>query len=202
MPPTPLLLLASASPRRREILRTLGLPFEAAAVEADEAELPSEAPEPYLVRVVDEKLRLAEPLRAARGLGAVLVADTTVVLEGRMLAKPRDEDDNRAMVSALAGKRHHVFTRFAARSAEGQIRARTVVTAVSVRDLSGDEVRRYVASGEGRDKAGGYAIQGLGSFAVTGIEGSYSNVVGLPACEVVLALRELGVLGAFPFAAP
>jgi septum formation protein len=195
------ILLASASPRRREILQTLGLRFEVAAVDADERTHEGESPGPYLERVVAEKLRLGLAIAEGRGLGAVLVADTTVVLGGEMLAKPVDEADNARMIRALAGREHEVMTRFAARGPGGQVVARTVTTRVRFRSLDEDEVAGYAASGEGRDKAGGYAIQGLGSFMIQGIEGSYSCVVGLPACEVVQALRAVGAIGRFPQAA-
>lgn len=190
-------LLASASPRRREILQTLGLSFEVAAVDADESERPGEAPAAYLERVVAEKLRLARALASSRGLPAVLVADTTVVLDGRMLAKPRDQAENRAMIAALAGRSHQVMTRFAVEGPAG-LAARTVSTTVRFRALSSAEIDAYAASGEGGDKAGGYAIQGLGSFMVEGIDGSYSCVVGLPACEVAQALVAAGALASFP----
>lgn len=196
-PPRPVILLASASPRRREILRQLGVPFEAVAVDADERALPDEAPGGYIERVVADKWRLARPLAAERGLGAVLVADTTVVLGQRMLAKPADDGDNQAMIEALAGRWHEVMTRFLLQGPAATV-ARTVVTRVRFRDLTADEIGRYVASGEGRDKAGGYAIQGLGSFLVEAIEGSYASVVGLPACEVARALVETGALPSFP----
>lgn len=195
----PRLLLASASPRRRDIVRTLGLEVEVAAVDADEREHPGERPGPYLERVVAAKLALARPIAADLGVAGVIVADTTVVLGDAMLAKPADADDNARMVRALAGRTHEVFTRFAVHAlATGRTHAETVITKVTVRALTDDEIAGYVASGEGRDKAGGYAIQGLGSFAVRGIEGSYANVVGLPACELVSALEALGLLGPFP----
>jgi septum formation protein len=191
------LLLASASPRRREILVTLGVPFEVQAMDADEGELPGEGPTAYLARVVEAKLALALPAAAARGLGSVLVADTTVVLGETMLAKPRDEAENRAMIRALAGRAHRVMTRFAVTGPGGKV-ARTISTEVHVRALDDAEIHAYVASGEGRDKAGGYAIQGLGSFLVERIDGSYSAVVGLPACEVVQALVQVGAIPTFP----
>jgi septum formation protein len=199
--PSPSLLLASASPRRREILATLGLSFEVQAVDADERELPGEPPERYLERIVDAKLRLAREAAALRGFASVLVADTTVVLDGRMLAKPQNPGENRAMIAALAGRTHQVMTRLAALGPRGE-RACTVATRVRFRPLSPEEIDGYVASGEGRDKAGGYAIQGLGSFMVEGIEGSYSAVVGLPACEAIQALVEVGALPSFPLPSP
>jgi septum formation protein len=176
----------------------LGIPFVAISLDADESELPGETPKAYLERIVNAKAELAARLADAHP--ALLVADTTVVLDGAMLQKPLDDDDNARMVRALAGRTHHVMTRFCVRARGGREIAETVTTAVTVRELSEREITGYVASGEGRDKAGGYAIQGLGAFAVTGISGSYSNVVGLPACEVVLACRALGVFGEFPLA--
>lgn len=194
------LFLASGSPRRREILTTLGLPFEAAGVDADESRRPGEGVEVYLERVVGEKLRLAELEASRRGLGVVLVADTVVVLEGRALGKPADRADNAAMLRALSGRTHQVMTRFALARRGAPAFAQTVVTDVRFRDLDEGEVAAYVATGEGLDKAGGYAVQGVGGFAVAAVAGSYSNVVGLPACELVLALRRLGVVDAFPLA--
>ncbi|MCS6901259.1 MAG: nucleoside triphosphate pyrophosphatase [Myxococcales bacterium] len=193
----PPLLLASASPRRREILATLGLPFEAQAVDANEDELPGEPPERYLERIVAAKLRLAREIAARRGISSVLVADTTVILDGRMLAKPQNPGENRAMIAALASRVHQVKTRFAALGPKGE-RARTVSTQVRFRPLSPGEIDSYVATGEGRDKAGGYAIQGIGAFLVESIKGSYSAVVGLPACEVVQALVEVGAIPSYP----
>ncbi len=192
------IFLASGSPRRREILTTLGLPFEAASVDADERGRSGEAVEAYLERVVDEKRRLAEPEAARRGLDVVLVADTVVVLGGRALGKPADDADNAAMLRALAGRTHQVMTRFALARRGGAALAQTVTTDVSFRGLDEGEIAAYVATGEGRDKAGGYAVQGVGGFAVASIQGSYTNVVGLPACELVVALRRLGALDAFP----
>lgn len=194
------LLLASASPRRREILATLGIAFEAVAVDADESERAGELPLPYLARVVEAKLALARGVAERGAHPGVIVADTTVVLDDAMLAKPIDAADNARMVRALAGRSHQVMTRFAVHALGGATHAETVTTEVTVRALDDDAIARYVASGEGRDKAGGYAIQGLGAFAVRSIRGSYSNVVGLPACELVDALRALGLVGAFPLA--
>jgi septum formation protein len=195
------LLLASASPRRREILTTLGVPIRVAPVEVDESVLADESPETYLVRITEAKLAAAITAPAASSSGAVLVADTSVIAEGKVLGKPIDDVDARAMIAALSGVTHEVWTRFAI-GAPGQggsaLHAQTVRTRVTFRALDDDEIDRYAASHEGRDKAGGYAVQGLGAFMVSRIDGSYSNVVGLPACEVILALRDLGLLGPFP----
>lgn len=202
------LLLASASPRRRDLLASLGLRFEVRAVEANESALSGERAGAYLTRVVEAKMTLAREVAMARGARAVLVADTTVVLEGAMLAKPASPEENVAMVRSLAGRKHRVMTRFAVERLPGKHDAagvsavnswaETVTTSVRFRALSADEIKGYVATGEGLDKAGGYAIQGVGGFMVESIEGSYSNVVGLPVCEVVRALVRTGVIERFP----
>jgi septum formation protein len=197
------LLLGSASPRRREILETLGLPLLVRAAVADESVLPGEPPLDYLARVTALKLAAVAELAAGAEVGAILVADTTVIVDGRSLGKPETEAEALAMLGALSGRAHEVATRFALASpaAPGRVlHAETVVTRVVFRALDAAAMAAYVATGEGRDKAGGYAIQGIGAFAVARIEGSYSNVVGLPACEVVAALQQTGLLGGFPLA--
>jgi septum formation protein len=195
------LLLGSASPRRREILAALGLPIRVAAADVDETPLPAEAPLAYLERVTAAKLAAASRLPGVEGAGALLVADTTVILEERPLGKPSGEAEARAMIRALSGRAHHVSTCFAVSGPPDFERARhleTVTSRVVFRALDDDEIVAYAATGEGLDKAGAYAIQGVGSFAVARVEGSYSNVVGLPACEVVSALRRAGLLARFP----
>jgi septum formation protein len=197
------LLLGSASPRRREILETLGLPLVVRPAVADESVLPGEAPLDYLARVTGLKLEAVAALAPSVHAAAVLVADTTVIIDGRSLGKPADEAEARAMLRALSGRTHEVATRFALAGVDAPgraLHAETVVTRVIFRALDDAEIAAYAASGEGLDKAGAYAIQGLGSFAVARIEGSYSNVVGLPACEVVTALLATGLLARFPIA--
>ncbi|AUX45743.1 septum formation inhibitor Maf [Sorangium cellulosum] len=209
------LLLGSGSPRRREILTTLGLPLRVAAADVDEARRPDEGAAAYLERVVLAKLEAARRLPQAAGAGAVLVADTAVILGDAILGKPRDEADARAMLRALSGREHEVWTRFAiagggqvelappaAPGRDGALHVETVMTRVRFRELGDDEVASYAATGEGLDKAGAYAIQGVGAFAVARIDGSYSNVVGLPACEVIAALRAAGLLARFPLSPP
>jgi septum formation protein len=205
--PTPMidaahpLLLGSASPRRREILATLRLPLRVAAADVDETAHEGEAALDYVARIADAKLAAVTRLPETRDAGAVLVADTTVVLEGRPLGKPGDEHEARTMLRALAGRAHHVSTRFVIAGGDDPGRARhaeTVTSEVVFRALDEEEIALYAATGEGLDKAGAYAIQGIGSFAVARIEGSYTNVVGLPACEVVAALRATGLLARFP----
>jgi len=193
------LLLASGSPRRREILTTLGVPLRVVSLDIDERVREGERPGPYLERIVDDKLEAASA--HALGAGAVLVADTSVILDEAALGKPADVAEAQAMIRALAGRHHEVWTRFAVASGAEPSRAlvaETVRTRVWFRALDEGEIERYAATGEGLDKAGAYAIQGIGAFAVARIEGSYSNVVGLPACEVIAALTRAGLLARFP----
>ncbi len=195
------LLLGSASPRRREIVATLGIPCVVAAVDVDETPAAGEAPGAYLARIVRAKLTAALGLELAAAAGACLVADTSVILDAEILGKPTTPADAARMIRALSGRAHEVHTRFAigqASSPGAPLHEETVVSRVVFRALTDGEIEGYVATGEGADKAGAYAVQGIGAFAVQRIEGSYGAVVGLPACEVVLALRDLGLLGAFP----
>ena len=194
------LLLGSASPRRREILTSLGIAHVVRPADADESEIAGESPEGYQARVCLAKLtavRASLPPAEREGDAVVLVADTIVLHEGAILGKPADEAEARATIARLAGRTHEVRTRFllapASRARAATLHEETVVTRVTFRSLDDDEVRAYAASGEGLDKAGGYAVQGRGAALVSRIEGSYSNVVGLPACELVVALRRLGV---------
>jgi septum formation protein len=206
------LLLASGSPRRREILANLGVPTLVTPVDIDEAILPDEPPDAYLVRVVAAKLAAAskpfvktdklprgdtlQGVNVASAAGAVLVADTSVIADGFILGKPTSTEHAEAMIARLAGKTHEVWTRFAIGAPEAPARTlheETVKTRVTFRPLTSERVRAYVASGEGMDKAGAYAIQGRGAALVSRIEGSYTNVVGLPACEVMVALERLGL---------
>jgi septum formation protein len=195
------LLLGSSSPRRREILTTLGLPIRVLPAVVDESARPGEGPLEYLERIAALKLAAVAALEDARQAGAILVADTIVILADRILGKPADEAEARAMLRALQGRDHQVSTRFVLAGPEEPARAlhaQTVTSTVTFRALSEAEIEGYAATGEGLDKAGAYAIQGVGSFAVARIEGSYANVVGLPACEVVTALLSTGLLKTFP----
>ncbi len=196
------LVLGSGSPRRRDLLRVAGVPFVVLVANADESPRPAELALDYLERVTRTKLDAVRrgDIHALGGADAILVADTIVLApDGAILGKPRDEEDARAMVLRLAGATHTVRTRFLL--AERDLRAppsygATVTTAVTFRNLSAREASRYAASGEGRDKAGGYAAQGAAAAFVERIEGSYTNVVGLPLSEVLTALRALGWLSA------
>ena len=191
------LALGSASPRRRDLLAMLGIPFVVQPAEADEAWSPGELPLAYIARITMAKLDAVrrKDLGTAQG---VLVADTIVVAPGgELLGKPRDDDDAVRMLEGLAGATHQVSTRFvlAPRERDSEpAHAQTVTTRVTFRPLSRGEIRDYVAGGEGRDKAGAYAVQGRAAAFVERIDGSFTGVVGLPVCELVVALRALGWL--------
>jgi septum formation protein len=193
------LILGSASPRRREILTSLGLSHVVVPAAIDENVEPGELPDAYLERVVSDKLRAVAALGAGRQAAAILVADTSVVLGREIFGKPVDTADAVHLLARLAGRAHRVLTRYALGQLDGElIVARTVSTDVWLRAAGADELAGYARSGEGLDKAGAYAIQGIGAFLVERIAGSYSNVVGLPACELVLDLKQHGLLGSFP----
>ena len=188
MSSAPLLHLASSSPRRQEILRALGLTFTAQGADIDESRLDGETPEQMVLRLAAAKASAAV---AAEGQ-LVLGADTAVVLGGRVLGKPRDESDAVEMLLCLSGCTHRVLTGVALQTPAG---SKVVVSATDVRfrEIDRDEARAYWHSGEPRDKAGAYAIQGLGGMFVEAISGSYSGVVGLPVFETVNLLRAAGV---------
>ncbi len=197
------LVLGSGSPRRRELISALKLPFVVLSADIDEAVQPGEAALAYLVRIADEKLRAVRRRLGATPHAAILVADTSVVVDGEVLGKPSDVEDAARLFSRLVGRAHQVFTRYAVGlPGEAAARvARTVQTTVHVRAADDQEIRAYAATGEGLDKAGAYAVQGIGAFFIERLEGSYSNVVGLPACEVLSDLRALGLMPAVAFEA-
>jgi septum formation protein len=195
------LLLGSQSPRRREILAGLGIPFVVRAATIDERVQPAEKLEDYLERVVRAKLMAAAEQMQSLGAAGAIAADTVVVLGSDILGKPNDAGDAVRLLELLSGREHRVLTRFAILCAADATRiaaARTVESKVTMRAAVRDELERYAATGEGLDKAGGYALQGCGAFLVERIDGSPSNVIGLPACEVVSELKRVGLLTAFP----
>lgn len=202
--PTPLsearpLLLGSASPRRRELVGSLGIPCVSLAADIDEHTQPGERPEPYLERIVAAKRHAVHARAGERAFAALLVADTSVTLGDEILGKPADVDEAERMLERLAGREHRVLTRYSLSLPDGAlVSERTVRSSVWIRSATRDELRRYALSGEGLDKAGAYAVQGLGAFLVERIDGSYTNVVGLPSCELVIDLRDAGLLGPFP----
>ena len=190
-----LLYLASGSPRRRELLTQIGVPFSTVSAAIDETPLPNESPVAYVERLAREKARAGrEQLLMSPPASAfcVLGADTTVVLNERILGKPIDEADALAMLMALSGREHEVLTAIAILD-EGRCETRVVRSSVRFRNISKQEASLYWASGEPRDKAGGYAIQGLAAVFVTGLNGSYSAVVGLPVCETAELLGHFGI---------
>jgi len=192
------LVLASASPRRAEILETLGLAFEVRPSGADESSLVAEDDAAFVRAAAVAKL--TDVLDSIDDLGAfVLAADTVVCVEGKRLGQPVDDDDALRMLGLLAGRDHVVRTAIAlGQVGRGVLECRDVETRVWFRDADRQELRRYVATGESRDKAGAYGVQGVASGFVTRLEGSYTNVVGLPAAEVVGLLLEHGALEEWP----
>lgn len=193
------LILASASPRRREILALLGLEFDVAPSDVDERALDEVQDHETLVRAAALS-KLEHALARNDRLGAhILAADTMVFVEDHRLGKPDDDADALRMLRLLAGRDHAVRTATAlGRVGEGVLECRVSETRVWFRDASDDELRRYVATSESRDKAGAYGIQGLAAGFVTRIEGSYTNVVGLPAAEVIDMLCAHGALESWP----
>ena len=183
------LILASASPRRAELLRAAGVEFDTVITDVDETLRPGESAAAYVRRLASAKSAAAAHAGDARE-AVVLGADTTVVVDGDILGKPRDEADAAAMLRRLSGRRHEVMTGTSLRGGRTEV-VDVETTAVFFSPLSDEDVAWYVASGEGRDKAGAYAIQGLASRFVPRIEGSYTNVVGLPVESVIRALTEI-----------
>jgi septum formation protein len=191
----PTLYLASQSPRRRELLTQIGIAHQVIGVDVDESRLPDEAAPAYVERLARAKaaagwaLSKTDAIAAAMPPLPVLGADTVVVLNGEILGKPRDADDARTMLRRLSGQCHDVLTGVSLCGMRGQI-ACVSSTRVWFRNLSAAEIEWYWASGEPRDKAGAYGIQGLAARFVERIEGSYSGVVGLPLFETDALLRQ------------
>lgn len=186
------IVLASASPRRAELLASAGLSFVVVPSGVVEERVPGEPPELFVRRLAAAKAR---DVAGARQEGFVLAADTEVVLDGEVLGQPRDDGDARAMLARLSGRVHDVLTGYevydvAARRGEGGV----VRTRVEFAPLTRAEIEAYVATGEPRGKAGGYAIQGRAAGMIRRIDGSYTNVVGLPLREVLETLTRMGAL--------
>jgi septum formation protein len=187
------LILASASPRRAELLRAAGYSFDVVVANVDESIRAGETPSTYVRRLAAEKSaavllggHTGPPLQDL----VVLGADTTVVVDGEILGKPGDDSEGRDMLRRLSGKTHQVLTGVSLRQGAFEV-GRVETTTVTFRVLTDEDISSYVASGEGRDKAGGYAIQGLASRFIPAIAGSYANVVGLPVACVDELLRSL-----------
>jgi len=189
------LILASASPRRLSLLRELGLSPEVLPAEVDERELGGEPPERYVLRLAEAKCRAVAPIKSGSEPPCLIVAaDTAVVVEGRTLGKPADAGEAKEMLRLLRGKSHEVMTGvFLMRTDDGRHAGAVATTRVMFRDYGEQEISEYVASGEPMDKAGAYAIQGAGGCLAEMVQGSWSNVVGLPLESLSLWMRRIGV---------
>jgi septum formation protein len=186
------LILASKSPRRYELLKQIGLDFDVIPSKIEEDSIPEEPPEQHVMRLAEAK---------ALEVGSrypdcwVIAADTIVYINGSILGKPRNSKEAMEMLRRLSGQEHWVLTGFSVRHlAKGIGDQEAVQTAVKVKTLSPVEVEWYIQTGEPFDKAGGYAIQGVGSFMIESIRGSYTNVVGLPLCELIQMLNRFGAI--------
>jgi septum formation protein len=187
------IILASGSPRRRELLQQIGLDFEVKVFEINEAPHLHEAPADYVVRLAIEKAQAAIDQLPADTI--VIAADTTVTIDGQILGKPINQADAVAMWQRLSGRNHYVMTGVAV-ARNGVTLHRRVTTEVHFSHLSATDMQRYWATGEPIGKAGGYAIQGRGAAFIPKINGSYSNVVGLPICETLDLLKEIQTIHA------
>ena len=186
--------LASRSPRRAELLQQIGLNFVVLPSDIDETPLLNELSHEYVVRLAAEKAQacFAKLQLDQANLYPVLAADTTVSVDGRILGKPQDDDDAFQMLSSLAGRWHEVHTGIAVATING-VKTAISTTRVEMPRLSDEKILAYVATGEPRDKAGAYGIQGLASTMIKRIEGSYSGVMGLPIYETTMLLEQAGV---------
>lgn len=188
---TPPLILASASPRRRELLQQAGVPFTVIPSNTDETLRPGETPEAYSLRVAQEK---AAAVATHQSGNWVLGADTIVAIAATILGKPRDAVDGFRMLRLLSGQPHRVMTAFALLDPNGRTYASQIVTShVTFKVLTDTQIQDYLDTGEPFDKAGAYAAQGLGAALVEKVEGSYTNVIGLPLDEVLAILHSAGL---------
>ena len=186
------LYLASGSPRRRELLTQIGVPFTLVSAAIDETPLTHEPAVTYVERLARGKATAGFVALGQPSGACVLGADTAVIIDGQILGKPVDQADALAMLMALSGREHEVLTAIALTDGQ-RCETRYVSSLVRFRQVSVEEATTYWHSGEPQDKAGGYAIQGLGSVFVAGLNGSYSAVVGLPVCETAQLLAQFGI---------
>lgn len=186
------LILASKSPRRNELLRQMGFDFEVIPSRVAENFVQTESPEEHVIRLAEAKARDIARENPDRW---VIAADTIVYINGSVLGKPKDREEAVEMLHRLSGQEHWVLTGFFVCHLEKRKSDKEAVqTAVKVKGLVPDEIEWYVQTGEPFDKAGGYAIQGMGAFMIESIRGSYTNVVGLPLCELIQMLNRLGAI--------
>ena len=186
------LILASKSPRRYELLKQVGLDFEVIPSRVMEDIVQKESPKEHVIRLAEAKAR---DIASGYPDRWVIAADTIVYINGSILGKPKSREEAMEMLHRLSGQEHWVLTGFSVfHLGEGKSDKETVQTAVKMKTLSPTEMEWYVQTGEPFDKAGGYAIQGIGSYMIQSIQGSYTNVVGLPLCEVIQMLTRLGAI--------
>jgi septum formation protein len=185
-----MLFLASASPRRRELLRNAGIPFEVEPADIKEAPLPNEPAKAYAERLAREK---AQTIARKYSNNPVLGADTVVVIDNQILGKPANPADAARMLHLLSGRTHQVITGVCL-AANGNDSVASEITSVTMSEISEQEIAAYISTGEPMDKAGAYAIQGIASRWIPRIEGDYSNVVGLPVARVYRMLQQAGVI--------
>jgi len=193
------IVLASASPRRRRLLEEARVSFEVVPAEVEETPLPGEDPAAFAARMATDKgTSVAIRLAADDRRPWVVAADTVVTLDGGIMNKPKDADEAASMLRRLSGRTHTVLTAFVVGRADDRWLAETCATQVRFHELTDGEIAAYVATGEGADKAGAYAIQEIGAFLVDRIDGDYFNVVGLPVSRVLRALVAAGAVPSFP----
>lgn len=185
-------ILASASPRRQELLRSVGLKFKTIPAHINEIYLDGESPQQHVKRLASDKaMVIAKKYPKAMVLGA----DTIVVIDGLILGKPKNKTQARKMLQKLSGREHKVFTGFTIAHVDANIhRTKIIQSAVQFKKISPKEMDWYVACDEPYDKAGGYAVQGKGAYFIQSIRGSYTNVIGLPLCEVLEELKYFGTI--------
>lgn len=189
----PYLILASKSARRRYLLKQAGINFSVIPSDFDENTVPVSSPEIYVKILAESKAKNISDIYPESW---VIGADTIVVINGKILGKPSSRDDARTMLKDLSGQKHEVVTGYCiCCKAKNRFFSESVITKVIFKDLSKDEIEWYIHTKEPFDKAGGYAIQGLGTFLVKSISGSYTNVVGLPVCEVIEFLIKEQIIG-------
>ena len=190
--PSPTLLLASNSPRRKQLLALGGWTFTTAPADVDEAVLPGETPREYVIRLAEAKAR-ASAQQAEEGQ-VVIGSDTSVIIDGDILGKPADSAEAESMLRRLRGRTHQVFTGIAVFSVmDGRLASDLCITDVPMRVYSDDEIRAYVATGDPLDKAGAYAIQHPGFQPVASMGGCFSSVMGLPHCHLARLLKEFDI---------
>ncbi len=194
MHPAFTLILASESPRRLALLKQVGItPGRIIAARIDESPLKAELPSVYAERMARTKAKAARSMVDDAASAVILAADTVVALGRRILPKAADAGEVRTCLGMLSGRRHQVMTCVAIETPAGRLRSRTVLTRVQLRRLTSGEIDAYAENGEGLGKAGGYAIQGAASAFIPAINGSWTNVVGLPLSETVTMLQGLGI---------